>query len=238
MPLKVHIDRLEGNKMDNDASIEFAQAAQPASVMTVYADGSYNEGKPGEAAKLGWAAVWKDPAAPMPEHWAHDEGSVVVEGARSERTHHSLIREAELRGLKTGLNNVLMWRPDAVDTVFVLTDSFAALTLVKSWVEGAAAGSDEPILVQMKYLAGRLHEQGVAVTLRWLKSRSRVDGHDVADVWARMASGAGPDMSHDYYARHYEVRLLVQQQANWEKKKNEALDGKFCANWIFLPFSQ
>lgn len=226
MHLKVHIDQLEVNKMDSAASIAFAKTEQPASVMTVYADGSYNEGKPGEARKLGYAAVWKDPAAPMPEHWAHDEGSTVVEGTGRERTHNSLIREAELRALRTGLNNVVLWRPAGVDTVFVLTDSLPALTLVKSWVEGSAAERDEPVLVQMKYLAGRLHEQGVAVTLRWLKSRSRVNGHDVADVWARMAAGAGSDMSHDYFARHQEVRLLVQQQANWEKRNKEALDGK------------
>lgn len=230
MHLKIHMDRLEVNKMDNEASIAFAQAAQPASVMTVYTDGSHSESKPGEAGKLGWAAVWKDPVAPMPEHWAHDEGSTIVDSAGRERTHACLVREAELRGLKTGLNNVVLWRPAGVDTVFMLTDSLPALTLVKSWVEGAAAGPDEAVLVQMKYLAGRLHEQGVAVTLRWLKSRSRVDGHDVADVWARMASGAGPDMSHDYFARHQEVRLLVQQQANWEKRNKEALDGKFGAH--------
>ncbi|OJD38998.1 uncharacterized protein BKCO1_3000279 [Diplodia corticola] len=237
MPLRVHIDLLldDYRRTDNGASIAFTDIEQDASVLTIFVDGS------SQGDKIGFAAVWKDPAAPVAEHWVHDQDSRLI---RSQPTVQRDGDVAELTAIKMGLSNALLWRPDGVTTVYIMSYSVRMLKLIKRFKEdadAAAAADDDdnnnndeaqfaPILVQVKHLARRLHNQGVTVTLRWLKSRSHVDGHDVADIWARMACGADPDISGQYYQRHHHMRQLVANQARWERENaNPALDDELAA---------
>ncbi|KKY16168.1 hypothetical protein UCDDS831_g07260 [Diplodia seriata] len=215
MHLKVHIDIDHHGKTINNESIDFALTEQPASVLTIYVDGSTH------ADIIGFAAVWKDPTAPVAEHWVHDKDSRIVPIQNNQQ---NVGDEAELSAIKLGLSNSLLWRPAGVDTVYVMSDSRRMLDQARKWMEGAdpaAAGRYEPILVQMKHLAERLHGQGIAVTLRWLKSRSFIDGHDIADIWARMACGADPDITGQYHQRHHEMRRLVSNQIKWERENED-----------------
>ncbi|GME47005.1 uncharacterized protein LTHEOB_9022 [Neofusicoccum parvum] len=196
-------------KSDASQSASYAQSIKPASIFEVFTDGSVC----GDMA--GYAAAWRDPLPAHPNHYAHQSGQLQRAGIASS--------EAELRSINLGLDSAHNWRDRALHrSVIVYSDNAVNLKLVRDWQEGVP--SDRPldphvehVLVRMKYWAALLHQQGVEVTLRWMKSRRDIDGHDIADIWSKVRSGARPGGKRWLWQRDSDLRWHIYQ---WRREEN------------------
>ncbi|OJD35076.1 zinc knuckle protein [Diplodia corticola] len=219
--LRVHADRLPNGRLNHDASVAFAnQAAGDSSTLVMYSDGSGNYRNHHEPQWTGVAVAWKR----RDELLYHVAGSTIPRPMESD--------QMEICAVNEGMSTALVERWSQVESqVVVLMDNIIALQVIRDWVPGQG-GANERVLQRLKKYDDFFAAQGVPVVVRFLKGRRFVEGHDIADVWARQLSTPRESFKHSgnqtqwYHARerHMFTKIMI-----WHKAvdDNDELEGEW-----------
>lgn len=207
--LCVHTDHRPKGDLDMKAATRYAIAmAEDPSTMILYGDASGRYDAAGQPLITGVATAWRR----RNEVLFHLASNKISDCRYSSA-------EMELHAIELSLRVACSERwEDTEHAVLVYSDHARAIGGLRDWAPGARCQYDA-VLSRIKALDDELAAKGVPVTVRWIKGRAGIEGHDTADVWSKALSGAKLPGPQDPY--HLRTMAIVNKVKTWVKAVNE-----------------